>query len=410
MTKRSRKDAEFEVILWGATGFTGALVARHLVETYGSDLRLALDGRNISKLEALRDQLDRPDLPLIKADSNDRSSLDSMVARTRVVCTTVGPYATYGNDLLAACAVAGVDYCDLTGEVQWMERTIDHYLEDARKSGARIVHTCGFDSIPTDLGTLFLQQAMHEQFGEYSDQVKSRVGKFSGSASGGTIASMMHMFEEAADDHAVREAMINPYSLNPKGERSGPDQPDLNKPEYDNDFQQWTSTFVMAAINTRVVRRSNALAGYPYGRDFIFSERMLTGEGGRGKRKAATVCMGSQLTPLVMSVKPLRKLTARLLPSPGEGPSAEAQLNGHFELFFHGINADSGNSLKVRVSGDRDPGYGATSRMLGEAAVCLARDDLDCAGGIWTPATAMGKSLIRRLQKSAGMRFELIDA
>ena len=176
MTKTSRKDAEFEVILWGATGFTGALVARHLVETYGSDLRLALAGRNISKLEALRDQLDRPDLPLIKADSNDRSSLDSMVARTRVVCTTVGPYATYGNDLLAACAVAGVDYCDLTGEVQWMERTIDHYLEDARKSGARIVHTCGFDSIPTDLGTLFLQQAMHEQFGEYSDQVKSRVG------------------------------------------------------------------------------------------------------------------------------------------------------------------------------------------------------------------------------------------
>ncbi|MEH6586334.1 MAG: saccharopine dehydrogenase NADP-binding domain-containing protein [Halioglobus sp.] len=408
MAKKSRKEPEFEVVLWGATGFTGALVARHLVETYGDGLRLALAGRNVSKLETLREQLGRPDLPLIEADSNDRSSLDKMVARTRVVCTTVGPYATYGTELLAACAAAGTDYCDLTGEVQWMERTIDHHLEGARNSGARIVHTCGFDSIPSDLGTYFLQQAMHDEFGEYADQVKSRVGKFSGSASGGTVASMMHMFEEAVGDHAVREAMTNPYSLNPKGERSGPDQPDRNKAEYDEDFQQWSSTFVMAAINTRVVRRSNALAGYPYGKDFMFSERMLTGKGGQGKRKAAAVSMGGQLTPVVMAVKPLRKLAARFLPSPGEGPSPEAQLKGHFELFFHGVNSASGNSLKARVHGDRDPGYGATSRMLGEAAVCLARDDLACAGGIWTPATAMGDKLITRLQQSAGMGFELI--
>lgn len=410
MAKKRIEDPEFEVVLWGATGFTGALVARHLIETYGDDLKLALAGRNQSKLESLREELGQPELPLIKADSGNRNSLDEMVARTRVVCTTVGPYANYGTELLAACAAAGTDYCDLTGEVQWMTKTIEFYLEDARASGARIVHTCGFDSIPTDLGTLFLQNAMHEQYSEYADRVKSRVGKFSGSASGGTVASMMHMFEEAAGDASVREAMTNPYSLNPRGEQKGPDQPDRNRAEYDEDFQQWTSPFVMAAINTRVVRRSNALAGYPYGHQFRFSERMLTGDGRGGKHKASTVSFGSQLTPVAMAVKPLRRLAARFLPAPGEGPSPEAQLRGHFELFFHGVNSASGNSLKARVSGDRDPGYGATSRMLGEAAVCLARDDLKCAGGIWTPATAMGDHLIARLRENAGMSFELVGS
>ena len=399
---------EFEVVLWGATGFTGKLVARHLAQTYGEELKWAIAGRNKARLEQLRQELGMPALEIIEADSGDRSSLDQLVSRTQVVCTTVGPYASYGDELVAACVEAGTHYCDLTGEVQWMARTIDNQLEAARLSGSRIVHTCGFDSIPSDLGTLFLQQGMWENYGEYADRVKSRVGRFRGAASGGTISSMLLMFEEAAGDPAVREAMANPYSLNPAGERSGPDTLDEEKPLYDEEFQQWSSTFVMAAINTRVVRRSNALAGYPYGTDFRFSERQLTGQGWKGKQKALNICRGSRLTPLVMGFKPARKLAARFLPAPGEGPSPEAQRKGYFELLFHGSNSASGNSLRARVAGDRDPGYGATSRMLGEAAVCLARDELDCEGGIWTPATAMGEHLIRRLQQSAGISFELV--
>lgn len=399
---------EYEVVLWGATGFTGALVARHLADTYGDTLDWAIAGRNRDKLEQLRSELEMPGLPLIEADSTDRASLDKLAARTRVVCTTVGPYALYGDELLAACVSAGTHYCDLTGEVQWMARNIDRHQAAAEESGARIVHTCGFDSIPSDLGTLFLQQTMQQRFGEYADQVKSRIGRFSGAASGGTIASMIQIFDEAKRDPRVRKAMSNPYSLNPKGQRRGPDKLDDDSPVYDEEFQQWSSTFVMAAINTRVVRRSNALAGYPYGKKFRYSERQLTGGGSIGKRRAAMACRGNKYAPLMLGLAPLRMIATRFLPAPGEGPSPEAQRRGHFELLFHGLNSTSGNSAEVRVSGDRDPGYGATSRMLGEAAVCLARDPLECGGGLWTPATAMGEYLIDRLAESAGMTFEAL--
>lgn len=402
------KQREYELILWGATGFTGALVARHLIETYGDSLNWAIAGRNPAKLESLKTELGSPDLPVIQADSGDRDSLDAMVNSARVVCTTVGPYASYGTELLAACAQAGTHYCDLTGEVQWMAHTIDQYQKKAEASGARIVHTCGFDSIPSDLGTLYLQQCMQQEFGEYADIVKARVGKFSGSASGGTIASMMVMMEQASKDSSVRDIMADPYSLNPAGERIGADGPDDNTALFDEDFSQWTSPFVMAAVNTRVVRRSNALSENLYGKNFSYDERQLTGTGTGAKRKAKAIATGTKLTPTVMSFGPVRKLAARFLPSPGEGPSPEEQRRGHFELFFHGTNSVSRNTLKTRLAGDRDPGYGATSRMLGEAAVCLARDDLSCAGGIWTPATAMGDSLIKRLQASAGITFEVL--
>lgn len=404
----AQNEKEFEVILWGATGFTGALVAQHFVDVYGDDLRWAMAGRNMQKLEALRAELNLPAVPLIQADGGDSASVAAMVERTKVVCTTVGPYANYGNELIAACASSGTHYCDLTGEVQWMARTIDQHLDAAEKSGARIVHTCGFDSIPSDLGVFHLQQAMQDQFSEYADRVKARVGKFRGAASGGTIASMMLMMEEAAKDPDVRKALENPYSLNPQGERNGPDGLDENKAIYDKDFSQWTMPFVMAAINARVVRRSNALSDYAYGKDFSYDERQMTGDGKQGKSKASKGAIGSKLTPVVMGLGPLRKLAARFLPAPGEGPSPEAQREGYFELLFLGTNNTSGNHVRTRVSGDRDPGYGATSRMLGEAAVCLARDELKCGGGIWTPATAMGSKLVERLQKSAGITFEIM--
>ncbi len=399
---------DFEIILWGATGFTGSLVARHLVDTYGADLNWAMAGRNLEKLEAVRAQLGKPEIPLIQANSHDQAAMDALASRAKVICTTVGPYASYGTPLVAACAKAGTHYCDLTGEIQWMSSTIRNYQKIAQASGARIVHTCGFDSIPSDLGVLYTQQQMQTTHGIYAEHIKARVGKFKGGASGGTIASMMVMMEQMSKDPGIREELENPYSLNPSGEQAGLDGLDDNRAIFDDDFGQWTSPFVMASVNARVVRRSNALADYPYGRDFRYDERQLTGEDKRGQKKAKNIALGSKLTPVFMSLGPVRKLAGRFLPKPGEGPSPEQQMSGHFELFFHGRGADSSQTVRTRVSGDRDPGYGATSRMLGESAVCLAREELTCGGGIWTPASAMGDALIHRLEQNAGMRFETL--
>jgi len=400
-------DREFDLILLGATGFTGSLVARHLHDTYGDTLNWAMAGRNLTKLQRVQSDLNCS-VPLIETNSSDATAMSSLAARTKVVCTTVGPYALYGTPLVAACAAAGTHYCDLTGEVQWMAQTINHFEPLAQESGARIVHTCGFDSIPSDLGVLYTQQRMQAQHQCYADTIKARVGRFSGSASGGTITSMMVMMEQMGKDAGIAELMSNPYSLNPQDEQSGPDGLDENQAIYDADFEQWTSPFVMAAVNARVVRRSNALQGFPYGRQFSYDERQLTGVDKAGQRKAKNIAFGSRVGPAVMAFGPIRKLASRFLPKPGEGPSPEAQLNGHFELFFHAASTGNSKAVRTRVSGDRDPGYGATSRMLGEAAVCLAQDDLKCPGGIYTPATAMGENLIERLQRNAGMTFEEI--
>jgi short subunit dehydrogenase-like uncharacterized protein len=402
------KEREFDIILWGATGFTGSLVARHFVDTYGGDLNWAMAGRNLKKLEQVRDQLDSPSIPIIQADSHDQEGMNALANRTKVICTTVGPYASYGTPLVAACAKAGTHYCDLTGEIQWMSSTIQDYHQLARESGARIVHTCGFDSIPSDLGVFYTQQQMLNAHGVYADHVKARVGKFKGGASGGTIASMMVMMEQMSKDPNIRKELENPYSLNPEGEQSGLDGLDDNRAIFDDDFGQWTSPFVMASVNARVVRRSNALADYPYGRDFRYDERQLTGEDKRGQKKAKGIALGSKLTPVFMTIGPVRKLAGRFLPKPGEGPSPEEQRTGHFEMFFHGCSADGTKTIRARVCGDRDPGYGATSRMLGESAVCLSQDNLDCGGGLWTPATSMGNQLINRLRENAGIQFEQV--
>ncbi len=399
---------EFDIILWGATGFTGSLVAQHFVDTYGGDLNWALAGRNPKKLEHVRDQLNDPNIPIIEADSYDQAGMDALASRAKVICTTVGPYASYGTPLIAACAKAGTHYCDLTGEIQWMSSTIRDYHDIAQASGARIVHTCGFDSIPSDLGVLYTQQQMQRVHGVYAEHIKARVGKFKGGASGGTIASMMVMMEQMSKDPKIREELENPYSLNPEGEQNGLDGLDDNRAIFDEDFGQWTSPFVMASVNARVVRRSNALADYPYGRNFRYDERQLTGEDKRGQKKAKNIALGSKLTPVFMTLSPIRKLAGRFLPKPGEGPSPEEQRSGHFEMFFHGRSTDGSKAVRTRVSGDRDPGYGATSRMLGESAVCLARDELICKGGLWTPASSMGQQLIQRLEANAGIQFELL--
>ena len=403
---------EFDVIVWGATGFTGQLVAEYLAQTYGSDgeLRWALAGRNRSKLEQVRDSLpnmsDPSPLPLVIADSGDRQSLADMAGRTRVVCTTVGPYARYGSDLVQACIEAGTDYCDLTGEVQWMVRMIEQHQAAAEQSGARIVHTCGFDSVPSDMGTWYLQQVATRNNGRPAKQVKSRIRRMQGGASGGTIASMMVMMEEAQADPSIRDIMADPYVLYPAGTAPGQDPGDQRGAVYDKDFNSWTAPFVMAAINTRVVRRSNALLGFPWGEDFRFDESMLS----KSRLVAGAGSLAGGLGLIALALGPTRRLLARVLPKPGEGPDAATREAGHYQLDFLGIDpADRSADTAVSVTGHLDPGYGSTSRMLGEAAVCLALDTPVTGGGFWTPASALGESYLQRLQTRAGLDFEELD-
>jgi short subunit dehydrogenase-like uncharacterized protein len=407
----SSADREFDLVVWGATGFTGRLVVEYLFGRYGAEsFRWALGGRDARKLEAVRESLGRgaESLPLVTGDAADAGSTNELVRRTRVVCTTVGPYALYGSELVRACAESGTHYCDLAGEVHWMQRMIDAHEDSAAASGARIVHTCGFDSIPSDLGVFAVQRAMRERYGVTASRVKGRVAGFSGGASGGTIASMLNMLEEAEHDTDVRRAMSNPYSLNPKDLRAGPDAREGLLPAYDDDFAQWTAPFVMAAINTRVVRRSNALLGHAYGKDFRYEEAMLMGAGPLGFAKASALAAGMAGGMGAASIGPLRRLLQRTLPAPGEGPDAAQREAGYWDLRFLGERpGDAAQRVSLRVTGDRDPGYGSTSKMLGESAVCLATDDLDTAPGFSTPAAAMGDSLIVRLEANAGVRFQL---
>ncbi len=403
---------EYDIVLFGASGFTGRLVAEYLQEVYGNgeDLCWAIAGRNEKKLRAIAADIGAPDTPVILADSDNPTALANMAESTTVVCTTVGPYALYGSALVQACAEAGTHYCDLTGEVQWMHQMINQHQEAARASGARIVHNCGFDSIPSDLGTLFLQQAMREQTGVPAQKVKLRVNKFSGAFSGGTVASMINLMEQASKDRALRDLIADPYALVPEDSPRGTDSNDQTTAIYDPDFERWTLPFVMAAINTRVVRRSNALMDYAYGEDFSYEEAMLApARQGAISAKLSGFAMAAGAASL--AIAPLRSVAQRFLPAPGEGPTAEQREKGFFDIYLYGVHPkDNSLDMIARVTGDRDPGYGSTSKMLAESAVCLAQDELECEGGFWTPASAMGTTLIERLEESAGLVFSLESA
>ena len=407
-------DREFDVIVWGATGFTGALVAEHLFARHGinQELRWALGGRNQAKLEAVRDRLGEgaKELPLVLGEGLEIDSMRGLAKKTSVVCSTVGPYAKYGSPLVQACAETGTDYCDLTGEIHWMQRMIETHEETARESGSRLVPTCGFDCIPADLGTWFVQEEMQRRHGIAASMIKMRVQGFSGAASGGTVASMLNMLEEARKDPSVMRAMREPYALNAASERSGPDGREVMTPFYDNDFGEWIGPFMMAGVDTKVVRRSNALLDYAYGRDFRYNEGMLTGAGPRGALKASAMAAGIVGGTAAMTLGPIRNSVGKRMPAPGEGPSQHQRESGFFDIRFHAAHpTDATRSLKARVTGDRDPGYGATSKMLGEAAACLALDDRPVGGGFWTPASAGGEALLRRLREHAGMTFAILD-
>ncbi|MFP4277664.1 MAG: saccharopine dehydrogenase family protein, partial [Wenzhouxiangella sp.] len=386
------KQAEFHLVLLGATGFTGQLVAEYLLQRHGAggEFKWALAGRSQDKLESVRAELGEAaaGLPLLIADSHDRASLDALVARTRAVCSTVGPYALHGSELVAACAAAGTDYCDLTGEVPWMRKMLDAHSAAAEASGARLVHCCGFDSIPSDLGVWFLQQQARQRFGKPMTRVRLGVQALKGKMSGGTAASMLNIIESSRSDPEVARIVKNPYALCPEEYRKGPRQPYVKGPKYDDSLDAWMAPFVMAAINTRIVHRSHALQGRPWGDDFTYDEAMLTGKGFKGRRQATTWSLALGGFALGASFGPTRKLLQnRFLPKPGEGPSKGARERGFFKLLLVGRD-NEGHEIRVRVSGDRDPGYGSTAKMLGEAAYTLATDvpEGSPSGGFWTPS------------------------
>jgi short subunit dehydrogenase-like uncharacterized protein len=386
--------AEFDIVVYGASGFTGQLVAEYLAAEYrGSDIRWAMAGRSLDKLASVRDAIGAPrDLPLIAADASDPASLRAMVGRTASVLTTVGPYQLYGTDLVAACAATGTDYLDLCGEPVWMRQMIEAHDAEARNSGARIVFSCGYDSLPFELGVWLLQEAAKARFGSTVARVKGRVRKMKGTFSGGTAASMKAIFAAAANDPSLIPMLRDPFVLTPGF--AGPKQPPGNKPLFDEDLDMWVAPFVMANINTRNVHRSNFLLGFPYGREFVYDEMMVAGPKDTGEATAKAIVAANN------------KLGAQGGPKPGEGPSKQERESGYFDLLFVGFTPD-GRRIKAVVTGDRDPGYGSTSKMIAECAICLRRDTPDVAGGIWTPGVAMKDALIGRLETHAGMTFRI---
>jgi short subunit dehydrogenase-like uncharacterized protein len=385
--------SKYDIVVYGATGFTGQLVAEYLAAHYRDDTQLkwAMAGRSLDKLKSVREAIGASaDTPLIAADSSDVASLKAMIAQTRLVISTVGPYQLYGAELLAACAVSGTDYVDLCGEPVWMRQMIDAQQANAQQSGARIVFSCGFDSLPFELGVFFCQGEAKKVFGAPAHRVKGRVRAMKGTFSGGTYASIKATFAAAAKDLSLVAMLKNPFVLTPGFE--GPKQPPGNKPAFDEELNSWTAPFVMSTINTRSIHRSNMLMGFPYGREFVYDEMVLTGAGEQGAANAK----------LVMAAN--NKMAASDGPKPGEGPSKEERENGSYDLLFVALAPD-GRQVHAAVGGDRDPGYGSTSKMIAECAICLLRDAPEVPAGIWTPGAAMGDRLIKRLVTHAGMTF-----
>ncbi len=403
-----------DIVVFGATSFVGRILVRYLLERHGASggsLRWAIAGRSASRLEALKTELGASALPMIVVDAADAEGLRKMCADARVIVSTVGPYALFGEPLVAACAATGTDYCDLTGEVQWIRRMVLRHEAAARASGARIVHCCGFDSIPSDLGVQVLQREAVKRYGQPLTRVRLRVKAMRGGASGGTVASLLNVVKEVRKDPSLRAELANPYSLCVGAEPLATRQPNVGGAVFDEAFGSWSAPFVMAGINTRIVHRSNALGGYPYGREFRYDEGVLTGRGLRGRLAATGTAVGLGAFMVAAALGPIRGLLERfVLPKPGEGPSPAAQASGFFDLRLHGTTAD-GRALRGKVTGDRDPGYGSTAKMLGEAAVCLVSDLPKDAlpGGIYTPASALGERLVQRLEAHAGLRFTVED-
>ncbi len=441
----NNQDRNFDIVLFGATSFVGKLTAEYLAKfltdgkwfpnadltpTSSQDhstttLRFAIAGRDNAKLETLKQSLlaihDQKkavnkisqdiDIAIIIADSDDESSLEAMVKQTRVIISTVGPYLTFGENLIKACANVGTDYVDLTGEAIFIKDMMDRYQDAAKRSGARIVNSCGFDSIPSDLGVYFTQKTANAQFDEPCSEIHMRVKAAKGGLSGGTVASMATIFGEVGHDKARRRQLANPYLLNDDPNVPTVRQEKLNKPQYDIHHNRWLAPFVMESINSRIVHRSNQLQDYAYGRDFKYDEAVWMSDGIKGQLMSVGMSAGIIAFAVAMSNKTSRQfLSDHVLPKSGTGPSKTDQDQGYFDIRFFGQTPDQ-KLIATQVTGDKDPGYGSTSRMLAQAALCLALDvaKSDIQGGFWTPASALGDKLIERLEAFAGIHFSVIE-
>ena len=383
-----RLDTEFDIIVHGATGFTGRLIAAHLHSRYGDGgpVKWAMSGRSRDKLARVRDEIGAPDTtPLIVADAADPALLAAMVARTKAVITTVGPYQLYGEPLVAACATAGTDYLDLSGEPAWMAAMILRHDAAAGASGARIMFSCGFDSIPFELGVIHTQSLAMKHLGHPVAHVSGRVRGLRGGLSGGTAASGRATMAAIQADPSLLAVMFDPFALTPGF--TGAAQPRGDKPRYDPLIGANVGPFMMAAINTKNVHRSNFLQGHPWGSDFTYDEMAVVSEGAQTEFPA---------------------LIGDDVPKPGEGPSLAEREAGFYDLLFVGVvGGVDGDGRQVRgaVHGDKDPGYASTAKLIAETAICLVHERSDVAGGIWVPGAALGQSLIDRLQSHAGLTF-----
>ncbi|MFC4293740.1 saccharopine dehydrogenase family protein [Novosphingobium tardum] len=395
MTVLPRDERPFDIVVYGATGYTGRLVAEYLDQHYRDRAdrpRWAMAGRSAAKLAEVRDLIGAPaDTPLVVADASDPASLREMAKQTRVVLTTVGPYQLYGEPVLAACIDEGTDYADLCGEPGWMRAMIDAHDAAARESGSRVAFSSGFDSIPFDLGVLMLQKEAVARFGAPAPRVKGRVRAMQGKASGGTAASLKATMAAAAKDPSLIPILASSFGLTPGFE--GPPQPRGDKPEYDEGLGSWAAPFIMAAINTKNVHRTNAVLGFPFGKDFVYDEMILTGPGEAGEKAAQFVAT----TPMIGRPDD---------PLPGEGPTKEERDNGFYDVLFVGEYPD-GRTLRYGVKGRYDPGYGSTSRMLAETGIALI--DSDAPGGIATPGAILGEALVKRLRDNAEITFATED-
>ena len=388
-----KSSSKFDIIVYGSSGFTGQLVAEYLAAHYVGQgaPKWAMAGRSLDKLASVREAIGAPaDLALIKADADDQASLEAMIDQTSSVISTVGPYQLYGSELVALCAASGTDYLDLCGEPVWMRQMIDAHENTAKSSGARIVFSCGFDSLPFELGVFFCQENAKKAWGKPGARVKGRIRNMNLAVSGGTAASTRASFATAAKDLSLVAMLRDPFVLTPGFE--GPKQPPGNRPLFDEDLKSWTAPFAMASINTRNVHRSNMLLGFPYGRDFVYDEMMLTGPGEQGEANARRIVAAVNAEKMGPGG-----------PKPGEGPSKEDRAKGSYDLLFVALTPD-GRQVRVAVKGNCDPGYESTSRMISECAICLGEMP-EVEAGIWTPGAAMGHRLIKRLVDHAGIAF-----
>lgn len=403
---------KYDIVIFGATGFVGQIIYKYLQQNY-ADLKLAIAGRNHAKLKQIAATFNSD---CIVADANDPVALKKLAQSTKLVISTVGPYAVYGANMVAACATQGTDYCDLTGEVHFVEKMINRHWQQAAQSGARIIHCCGFDSVPSDIGVFYLQQLARQKYALPCTSVHNRVVYAKGGASGGTVASIINLLRQASGDAKLRHKLNNPYLLASAGQLA-PNSASVKQRQhktanYDAHCQQWTAPFIMEVINSRIVHRSNALQNYPYGKCFRYDEAVLTGKSAAGRFRALALTAAIYSFAVAAVVPPTRWLMEQtFLPKSGSGPSEAQQQNGGFKYRMRGFTENNQQQL-LEISATGDPGYSATAKMIAQAALCLLKDYPrdQLGGGFWTPASAMGAKYLARLEKYAAFSFKDLSA